>query len=327
MPSRERDEVEVRVRQVEQRPRARSACTGTDPAELDVEDRVRPVVEDDRRHVEAFTRLRPERLQRVHRAAVGLEVHDLAIRTGDRGTGCDRHAEPDRATGEREPVVARCTRSRARREQSVRSAPRRRRSRPRAAARRARLRRLGALSVTGRAVGTAGRLQRRAASIGTERVGELLERARDIVGAECERVHFAAVGHEQARLVGIGEERHRRGRVDEHEVPHAVELRQRELGEVAEPFDRRDARAPLEPGREHLAEQLGARRVRDATRRDAAPRSRSAAPPSSSAAGSPDRNALATPSITSPGTSPARDERLRARPARRLRATSCRPGG
>ena len=74
------------------------------------------------------------------------------------------------------------------------------------------------------------------------------------------------VRHEQARLLGIGEERHRRRRVDEHEVAHAVELGHRELGEVAEPFDRRAARAPFEPGREHLAEQLRARRLRDPAR-------------------------------------------------------------
>ena len=76
------------------RMRAAAARARADPAELDVEDRVRPVVEEDRRDVEPFARLRPQRLQRVHRAAVGLQVHDPSVGARDGGAGGDRHARP-----------------------------------------------------------------------------------------------------------------------------------------------------------------------------------------------------------------------------------------
>jgi len=65
-----------------------------------------------------------------------------------------------------------------------------------------------------------------------------------------------------ARLVGVGEERHRRFGVDQHEVPDAVELRLRHLGEVGQPFHRRDTRAALEIRREGLTEEERARRHR-----------------------------------------------------------------
>ena len=136
-----------------------------------------------------------------------------------------------------------------------------------------------------------------------------------------------SVGHEQARLVGIGEERHRRRacrRARGAARRRAAPARTRRSSRAVR---RRAARAPLEPGREHLAEQLRARRLRDAARGDAAPRSRNAAPPSSNAAGSPDRSALATRVDRVARDLPARGDRAARPPARRLRATSCRRGG
>ena len=72
------------------------------------------------------------------------------------------------------------------------------------------------------------------------------------------------VGHEVAGLVGIGEERHGRLRVDEDQVAQAVELHGGELGEVGEAVDRHPAGAALEPSGERLGEELGAGGVGDA---------------------------------------------------------------
>ena len=69
-------------------------------------------------------------------------------------------------------------------------------------------------------------------------------------------VHLAAVGNEVARLAGVGEERDRRSRAGEHEVASALELHHRELREVGEALDRRDARAALDPSGERLARTL-----------------------------------------------------------------------
>jgi hypothetical protein len=60
----------------------------------------------------------------------------------------------------------------------------------------------------------------------------------------------------------IGEERHRRFRVDDDEVLEAVELHGGELGEVPEAVDGRPAGPALQPGGERLAQQLGAGGVR-----------------------------------------------------------------
>ena len=84
----------------------------------------------------------------------------------------------------------------------------------------------------------------------------------------------------------------------------------------AEPLDRGQAGAAFEPGRERLAQQLGAGRRRDARRRDAARARASACPPSNSAAGSPLRNALTASSIASSVQPP----HSRARDGRRARA-------
>ena len=52
--------------------------------------------------------------------------------------------------------------------------------------------------------------------------------------------------------------------VDQHEMAHALELRDRELGEVSEPFHGRQPGAALQTRRERLREELGARGLRDA---------------------------------------------------------------
>ena len=116
----------------------------------------------------------------------------------------------------------------------------------------------------GRAARAGTRAARRARRRGrAEPVGELGDGGDAALGDVGEHVHLAAVGHEVAGLAGVGEERHRRLRADEDEVAQPGELRRRELGEVAEPLDRRDARAAPDAGREHLGEDLGAGGGRD----------------------------------------------------------------
>src|SRR3954470_20178440 len=102
---RDRDEVELRWRELQHRLRARAGRFGADAVELEVEDRVRTVVENDGGDVETFMRLGPQRLDRVHRTAVGFHAHDLAIGARDCGPGRGRQPVADRTAGEREPVV------------------------------------------------------------------------------------------------------------------------------------------------------------------------------------------------------------------------------
>ena len=99
-----------------------------------------------------------------------------------------------------------------------------------------------------------------------DHVGEVLERADRVVGPGRQHVHVAAVRHEVAGLLGVGEERHRRLGVDEHQVAQSVELCRHELGEITEPLERWAPGAALQAGGERLAEQLGAGGVGDATR-------------------------------------------------------------
>ena len=68
---------------------------GADPVELHVEDRVRPVVEDDRRRRRVPRGLRPQRLERVQRAAVGLQA--ITWRSGRRPRPRWRPAGPGRS--------------------------------------------------------------------------------------------------------------------------------------------------------------------------------------------------------------------------------------
>ena len=65
--------------------------------------------------VEAFARLRPQRLDGVHRAAVADHADHLAVGTGHRGAGRDRRRKSDRAAHVLQPVM-RCGRRRRREE-------------------------------------------------------------------------------------------------------------------------------------------------------------------------------------------------------------------
>src|SRR5581483_11970010 len=67
--------------------------------EFDAKDSVAAVVADDRRDVETFARLSPERLQRIHRAAVGLNRDDWAVRAGNGRAGRAGEAEADGPAG------------------------------------------------------------------------------------------------------------------------------------------------------------------------------------------------------------------------------------
>src|SRR5271170_4038936 len=78
---------------------------GSDPSELDIENRVRVVSEDQGRDVERFSRLRPQRLQRVHAATVALETNNFPVGIGDRGAGGDWNALSDRAARQRKMIV------------------------------------------------------------------------------------------------------------------------------------------------------------------------------------------------------------------------------
>ena len=70
-----------------------------------LEDRVGAVVADDRGDVGLLAGLGPQRLDRVHRAAVGLEADHRPVGAGDRRAGGHGQPVADRAAGQREPVV------------------------------------------------------------------------------------------------------------------------------------------------------------------------------------------------------------------------------
>src|SRR4051794_34606352 len=71
--AREMDEVEIGAREVEHVERLAADILRADVRKLMPQDRVGLVVEQHRRDVEVLARLRPERLDRVHRRAVGLD--------------------------------------------------------------------------------------------------------------------------------------------------------------------------------------------------------------------------------------------------------------
>ena len=77
---------------------------------------------------------------------------------------------------------------------------------------------------------------RRGGGRGAECLEERLEAGEHVAIGRRELVNLAAVRHQVARLARVGEERDRRFRVDEHEVPEAPELHSRELGEVGDPL-------------------------------------------------------------------------------------------
>jgi hypothetical protein len=93
--------------QVGERARLRPGLGDARASELDLEDAIRAVRRDHDDHVERFACTGPQRLERIHAAAVGLERDHLAVGTRERGA--DRGGQPlaDRAAGERETVVRR----------------------------------------------------------------------------------------------------------------------------------------------------------------------------------------------------------------------------
>ena len=138
------------------------------------------------------------------------------------------HAHADRAAGEREPVVPGGAGGGAGGEEARRCGPRRPRSRPRAAARRRRRRPSAAsrspVGDLGPAGGREQRRRRPARRAASARAASGADRRRRPGG---EHVDLAALGHEVARLVRVGEERHRRPGVDEHQVAEPAELHRR----------------------------------------------------------------------------------------------------
>ena len=111
-------------------PRRRRRSRRADLLQLGAQDGVGAVVVDDGRHVEPLPGVRPQRGDRVHRAAVGLQAPDGPLRAGHRGARRGGQAVADRAAGEGEPVVAGRA-GRRRGQPDARTCwPRRRRPRP-----------------------------------------------------------------------------------------------------------------------------------------------------------------------------------------------------
>src|SRR3954468_24386380 len=82
--ARKTHEIEIGAREVEHVERLAADILRADVRKLMAQDRVGLVVEDHRRDVEVLARLRPQRLDRVHRRAIGFEIEHLAIRGRDR---------------------------------------------------------------------------------------------------------------------------------------------------------------------------------------------------------------------------------------------------
>ncbi len=110
-PGGELDEIEVRIRQVEQRLSFATGVLRAGSCQLGAEDPVGAVVEDHNGDLEPFARHRPERLDRVQSRAIGLECDDRPIGARDRRADRDRQSLTDRAPGQREPVMPRRPRS------------------------------------------------------------------------------------------------------------------------------------------------------------------------------------------------------------------------
>src|SRR5436190_2206363 len=70
--AREADEIEIGARQIEHVERLAADILRADVCELVAQDRVGPVVEDHGGDIEVLARLRPQRLDRVHRRAIGF---------------------------------------------------------------------------------------------------------------------------------------------------------------------------------------------------------------------------------------------------------------
>ena len=161
------------------------------------EDRVGAVVADDRGDVGLLAGVGPQRRDRVHRAAVGLDADHRPVRAGDRRA--QRHGQPvaDRAAGQAQPVVPRARRRSARPARPRRSAPRRRGSRSPAAARRrpppspaGSARRWAAPAATPPA--------RRASASGAATSRQRPQRGDAVLPRRAEHVHGAVLGHRVA---------------------------------------------------------------------------------------------------------------------------------
>ena len=126
-----------------------------------------------------------------------------------------------------QPVVRRRAGGAGGQRQRPRSATRRRRSRPRAAVAPIAWQTVSAVSAP---VGRSGRARLRARGCRPRRRARR-PAPRALPSASSpgrrEHVHLAAVGHQVALLAGVGEERHRRHGVDEHEVLEPGELQRR----------------------------------------------------------------------------------------------------
>ena len=127
--------------------------------------------------------------------------------------------------------------------------------------------RRGALGVEGAggALGTAGRLPRRPVGSRPQGVGQRLEGAGGVLVRLGQHLHLAAVGDERAGEARVGEERHGRRGIDEHQMPDPLELGDGEFGQVAEPLHGREARAPLQDGGKGLTQELRPGRHRHPT--------------------------------------------------------------
>ncbi len=120
-----------------------------------------------------------------------------------------------------------------------------------------------------------------------------------------EHVHLAAGRHQVAGHARVGEEGHRRLGAGQHQMLGAVELGRGGLGEVGEPVDGGDAGAALQPRRECLAQQPGARLPAAIRAAAASPGPRVASPPTMITVGSPDRSTSSTSGASS-GSAPGR---------------------
>ena len=208
---------------------------------------------------------------------------------------------------ERQPVVAGRAGGRAREPTARRCWPRRRRSRPRAASAPRASATASPFERAGRPVGPVSCGRPSGRRVGADHVGEVLRarrpRRRRRSASTCTS---QPVGHEVARLLRVGEERHRRLRVDEHEVPQSRR--------AARSRTRRGSRGARPPGgrrpvrvRAGNVSHSSLAPVAPATRPAAtSPASRTALPPTRSAAGSPERSALAAASTASSATAARR---------------------
>ena len=117
-------------------------------------------------------------------------------------------------------------------------------------------------------------------------LGQRGERGAHVVAGAGQHVDRAAIGHQVAGLARVGEERHGRLGVDQHQVAEAVELHRRELGEVGEALDGTAARrrARCGPGTSRRAAWLRCRGRRGLASTRPAPWK--ARPPTKRAAGS-----------------------------------------